>query len=52
MNTERNVPGKKIWLMPLLLALPFLALLAFAAFRFGPALLRLISAAVKLVVVA
>ncbi len=39
------------WALPLLLALPFLAIIAFAAFRFGPALLQLINVAIKGVVV-
>lgn len=51
MSTERNVPGKRIWLYPLLLALPMLAAIAFAAVRFGPVLMKLISAAVKMAVV-
>ena len=33
--------------MPLLLALPFLAVIAFAAIRFGPRLLELINVAIK-----
>ena len=33
--------------MPLLLALPFLAVIVFAAIRFGPRLLELISVAIK-----
>ena len=33
--------------MPLLLALPFLAVIAVIAVRFGPVLLQLISAAIK-----
>ena len=37
--------------MPLLLALPFLALIAFAAVRYGPKLLQLINVAIKAVVV-
>ena len=51
MNTERKNPGKRIWLYPLLLALPFLAVIAFAALRYGPKVMQLISAAVKTVVV-
>ena len=39
--------GKRRWALPLLLALPFLAVLIFAAVRFGPILLQLISAAIK-----
>ena len=37
--------------MPLLLALPFLAVIAFAAVRFGPRLIELINVAIKGVVV-
>ena len=37
--------------MPLLLALPFLAVIAFAAIRFGPRLLEIINVAIKGVVV-
>ena len=33
--------------MPLLLALPFLAVIAFAAVRFGPVLIELINIAIK-----
>ena len=51
MSTEQKVPGKRIWFYPLLLALPFLAGIAFAVLRFGPKIMRLISAAVKMAVV-
>ena len=37
--------------MPLLLALPFLAVIAFAEVRFGPRLIELINVAIKGVVV-
>ena len=37
--------------MPVLLALPFLAAIAFAAVRFGPRLIELINVAIKGVVV-
>ena len=37
--------------MPLLLALPFLAVIAFAAVRFGPRLIEIINGAIKGVVV-
>ena len=33
--------------MPLLLALPFLAAIAFAALRFGPRLIEIINVAIK-----
>lgn len=51
MNTENNRPGKGIWLAPVLLALPFLAAMTFAAVRFGPTIVKLINAAVKAMVV-
>ena len=51
MSTERKIPGKRIWFYPLLLAIPLLAAVVFAVFRFGPKILQLISAAVKMVVV-
>ena len=37
--------------LPLLLALPFLAAVLFAAFRFGPKLIQLINVALKAAVV-
>ena len=37
--------------MPILLALPILAGMAFIAFRFGPLIVKLINAAVKATVV-
>ena len=51
MSTEPKKNGKRVWILPLLLALPFLAAIAFAAVRFGPTLLRLISVAIKAAVV-
>jgi hypothetical protein len=50
-NTENKGPGKGIWLAPVLLALPILAAMAFAAIRFGPLIVKLINAAVKATVV-
>ena len=47
MSTEAKKCGKGKWALPLLLALPFLAVIIFAAVRFGPLLLQLISAAIK-----
>ena len=47
MSTETKKRGKGKWLLPVLLALPFLAAIIFAAVRFGPVLLQLISAAIK-----
>ena len=51
MNTEKKSGGKGRWALPLLLALPFLALIAFAAVRFGPRVMELINVAIKAVVV-
>ena len=51
MNTERREKGRGIWLMPVLLALPFAAVMIWCAYRFGPDLMKLISAAVKAMVV-
>ena len=50
-STEAKKRGKGRWALPLLLALPFLAALIFAAVRFGPILLQLIIAAIKGMVV-
>ena len=52
MNTEHKSGSKRSWLPPLLLALPFLAALAFAAVKFGPLLIRLINVMIKAAVVA
>ena len=38
--------------MPLVLALPFLAAIAFAAVKFGPTLLRMINVMIKAAVMA
>ena len=51
MSTEPKKPGKGIWALPLLLAVPFLAVLAFAAVRFGPTILRVINVIIKAAVV-
>ena len=51
MSTEEKRPGKGIWLMPFLLALPILAGMAFIALRYGPMIVKLINAAVKATVV-
>ena len=51
MSTEKKSRGGNRWLMPLLLALPFLAAIAFAALRFGPTLIQLINVAIKAAVV-
>ena len=47
MSTEQKNRGKGRWALPLLLALPFLAAVAFVAFRFGPLLLDIINVAIK-----
>ncbi|MBR6443390.1 MAG: hypothetical protein IKS46_06865 [Clostridia bacterium] len=47
MSTDAKKRGRRRWALPLLLALPFLAALIFAAVRFGPILLQLTSAAIK-----
>ena len=47
MSTDQKVRGKGRWLAPALLALPFLAAIAFAAVKVGPLLLDLISVAIK-----
>ena len=52
MSTEKKKTGSGVWFMPLLLALPFLAAIAFAAVRFGPTLLRLINVMIKAAVMA
>ena len=51
MSTEPKKRRKAVWALPVILALPFLAVILFAAFRFGPTLLRLISVAIKAAVV-
>ncbi|MBR2660975.1 MAG: hypothetical protein IKE15_06180 [Clostridia bacterium] len=47
MSTERKKRRACKWLIPLLLALPFLAAVAFAAIRFGPRLIEIINVAIK-----
>ena len=51
MSTEKKKRGKHVWPAPFLLALPILAVMALAAFRFGPLIVKLINAAVKATVV-
>ena len=51
MNTEKRNRAAGRWVTPLALALPFLALIAFAAIRFGPTVIQMISVAIKAVVV-
>ena len=51
MSTEQKAPGRGAWLLPLLIALPFLAAMGFAVYRFGPLLGQLIRIAVRTVVV-
>jgi len=50
-STEKERPGRGVWLMPFLLALPILAGMAFIALRYGPTIVKLINAAVKATVV-
>ena len=47
MSTERKSKDRGGWALPLLLALPFLAAIAFAVIRFGPKLIELINVAIK-----
>ncbi len=47
MSTDQKARGKGRWLAPALLALPFLAAIAFAAVKVGPLVLDLISVAIK-----
>ena len=47
MNTEHKSGNKLLWLGPVVLALPFLAVILFAALRFGPTILRVISVLIK-----
>ena len=51
MSTATKKKGRGRWAAPLLLALPFLALIAFAVYRFGPKVIQLINVAIKAVVV-
>lgn len=51
MSIKEKKRGRGVWLMPVLLAIPFLAVMAWLTIRFGPDLLRILSAAVKTVVV-
>ena len=46
-STDAKKHGKARWALPLLLALPFLAAIAFAVVRFGPSLLEIINVAIK-----
>ena len=46
-NTEQKSGGRARWLMPLALALPFVAAVIFAAVRFGPRLVELLNVAIK-----
>ncbi len=46
-STENKTGKKKSWLPPLLLALPYLAAVLYAAYRLGPTLLRVISVVIK-----
>ena len=47
MSTDQKTRGKSRGRTPALLALPFLAAIAFAAVKIGPQLLELINVAIK-----
>ena len=51
MSTETKAPGRGRWTLPLLLALPYLAVLGYLVYRFGPTIIQLLNAAVKAAVV-
>lgn len=51
MSTEPKTPGKRRWIYPLLIALPFLAVIALALIRFGTPLLNIINVLIKAAVV-
>ena len=46
----KRKPGSLIWLTPVLLSLPVMAVLGFAAFRYGEKLQKLIQVVIKLAV--
>ena len=46
----RNNGEPRIWTIPVLLALPFAAVMGYAAFRYGRTVQNLIHTAIKLVV--
>ena len=46
-STKQKLRGKGRWILPLLLALPFLAAIAFTAIRFSPRLIEIINVAIK-----
>ena len=50
-STEPTNPGKRRWIYPLLIALPFLAVIALALIRFGTPLLNIINVLIKAAVV-
>ena len=47
MNTEHKSGDRLLWLRPLILAVPFLAVIIFAALLCGPTILRVISVLIK-----
>ncbi|MBO4470653.1 MAG: hypothetical protein J5841_02770 [Clostridia bacterium] len=51
MSTETKKKRERVWFLPLVLALPFLAVIAAIAVRFGPTVIKLISVAIKAAVV-
>ena len=51
MNTEKErKPGKGLYFLPLLMAVPVLAAAALAMVRFGPKILKLLNILIKVVV--
>ena len=51
MSTEKKKHSGARWLYPLLLALPFLAVIAFVLIRYWPLILDVINVMIKAVVV-
>ena len=51
MNTETKKRGRGRWIYPLLLALPFLAAIAFGLIRYGADLLDVINVMIKTAVI-
>ena len=55
MSTETRIPGKSgrhlSWFGPILLALPFIIALVFAALRWGELLKNLVHVAIKMAVI-
>ena len=51
MSTDPKKNRRGRWALPLLIALPFLAVIALAVMKFGPDLLRIINVLIKAAVV-